>query len=434
VDVFLLRAVRVVVRADSDPARQALFRNLKQASLPVRLVVSLHDLLSGTIGATLLVACYGLGFFLSIAPPLNRRARFLLIARHANARRHVARVAAWIGEQECGWVGTRAWPLGRGGLAVRRAGRVLDIIRRIDRRHGFLVSSRVAALVAWYSRGRSIIAAGKPEAVIVSSNSNPEEVGITSAARALRVPTVFIAHAYPTPFSPPLDFSLSILEGEGAVQAYCRKGPITGQVLLAGLDGESAPLDVSRMRRERPVIGLFTPKAIAWPTFKDIVDDCRNHCGSSRIVIRWHPSMLEPPRLGNIIDDLADIRETPRSATLEEVAAQCDWVVADENSGVHLPVLRLGIPTIPVKRLGLYPPTHSDLYGFVANRVVYPAVAAIREVQVDELAEFYSGGWTARFQRYDASYLRPSAITAEEVRRVIAGLSRPASPALELVN
>jgi hypothetical protein len=81
-------------------------------------------------------------------------------------------------------------------------------------------------------------------------------------------------------------------------------------------------------------------------------------------------------------------------------------VVADENSNVHLPVLKLGIPTVAVRGLGLYPPSRSDLYGFVAARIVFPAVVSIREVEPDALETFFSGCWPARFAQYDASYLR----------------------------
>ena len=37
---FLLRALRIVIRADSDPARQALFANLKETHLVVRVVLA----------------------------------------------------------------------------------------------------------------------------------------------------------------------------------------------------------------------------------------------------------------------------------------------------------------------------------------------------------------------------------------------------------
>ena len=104
------------------------------------------------------------------------------------------------------------------------------------------------------------------------------------------------------------------------------------------------------------------------------------------------------------------------------MAEQCDWVVADENSNVHLPVLQLGIPTVAVRGLGLYPESRSDLYGFIANKIVFPPVATIRDVEAAALAEFFSGCWPARFARYDASYLRSWGDVGSEVRCAILSL------------
>jgi hypothetical protein len=255
--------------------------------------------------------------------------------------------------------------------------------------------------------------------VLVSSDSNPEEVGFVGAARALAIPHVFVSHAYPTPYSPPLDFTLSILEGDAAVEAHRRKGRVRGAVLLAGIDGESAPMDVTRFRRPNPIIGVFTPKAISWPTLASVIDDCRRRFHAARIVIRWHPSMLEWPRLASMLDDVTGVVESPRGAPLVEIARACDWVVADENSNVHLPVLKLGIPTIAVKRLGLYSNTHTDLYGFMAAGIVFPSTERIGDVDPQALTAFFSDCWAARFREYDASYLRPTDLIGVEVRRAI---------------
>ena len=433
-DVFLLRAIRIVIRADSDPVRQALFANLRQSSLPARIVYGLHARLGDTWLSALLVSCYGVAFFLSVAPPRNRRARILTVARHANARRQVGRIAAWVGPDQCGWVNTSLrgllGPYGFSGLTFQRVVTAFRIVRRVDRAHGFLVSCRVASALAWYARANAILAAHTPEAVLVSSDSNPEELGFASAARARDIPTVFISHAYPTPLSPRLDFSLSILEGEAEVQARGRKGPIRGEVVFAGLEGDSAPIDVSRFERPDPVVGIFTPKAVSWPTLSAIISDCRQHLHARQIIIRWHPSMIETPRLGHVLADRSGIVESAPTEAVWEVARRCDWVIADENSGVHLPVLKLGIPTVAIKHLGLYPQSRSDLYGLAANEIVFPPVTSIREVRIDSLAAFFSGQWPARFQRYDAGYLRSEKVIGSDVRRAIWRLfEEPASKA-----
>ena len=431
-DVFLLRAIRIVIRADSDPVRQALFANLTQSSLPARLVYRFHERLANPSLAALLVSCYGAVFFLTIAPDRTPRPRVLIVARHANARRQVSRVASWVGRDQCGWLKTSLkgllGPFAFTGRTFHRVLTAFRIIRGVDTSHGFLVACRVAAAIAWYARTAAAVSAHKPDAVLVSSDSNPEELGFASAARARRIPTVFISHAYPTPLSPVLDFSLSILEGEAEVQARSRKGPIRGQVVFAGLEGDSAPLDVTRFERANPVVGIFTPKAVSWPTLAATISDCRQYLHARQIVIRWHPSMIEPPRLDHVLADLSGVVESSPSATVWEVAVQCDWVIADENSGVHLPVMKLGIPTVAIKHLGLYPDSRSDLYGFAASEIVFPPVDSICEVRTDNLARFFADDWPARFQKYDAAYRRPDSVIGDAVQGAILQLFETPTP------
>jgi hypothetical protein len=433
--ISLLRAVRTVVRADSDPARQVLFATLMHARWPVRVAHDVHGSMAGTWASALLVGCYGMAALLSIAPARNRTARVLAVARHANARRQVVRVASWIGNEDCASVRTGLKTLvrlaGVGGLALlfapRAMRRALRLVRACDRRYGFLESCRAIEAVAWYTRSMMMLTARRPGAVLVSGDSNPEEVGFIAAARSRGIAQVFVAHAYPTPFSPPLDFTLSILEGQQAVEARRLKGPITGAVLLAGMEGESARLDARRIERPNPVIGIFPPKAFSWTTLAAIVDDCRAHFHARQIVIRWHPSMLESPHLGHRIADRSGITECPGSAPFHEVARQCDWVIAAENSNVHLPLLKLGIPTVAVKGLGLYPRSRSDLYGFIEHGVVFPPVDSIRDVRADEVATFFSDCWITRFKEYDASYLLPPGAIENDVRRAIQELLATAS-------
>jgi hypothetical protein len=414
--------LRTIIRADSDPARQTLFARVVQSRPAAGFVYRLHRRLAGTVAAPILPSCYGLAAFLRILPPANPRARVLAVASHENAQQQVGRVISWVGPDACDWVrtGTSAAIASPARLRQvwRHAPRVLRVVRRLDARHGFLVSCRGAAALAWYAGATAILKSHRPGAVLVSSDANPEEAGILGAARALGVPRVFVSHAYPTPFSPPLDFTLSILEGDAAVDAHRAKGPIGGRILLAGIEGHSAPLDAGRFERTAPVVGVFPPKAFSWPTFVSIIEDCRQHVRARQIVVRWHPSMLEPPRLHQVLSDLSGIVESDRAATLPEVAQRCDWVVAGENSNVHLPVQKLGVPTVVVKGLGLYTHDRSDLFGFVANGIVFPPLASLRDLRTDALRAFFAD-WPQRFARYDASYLRARHDIGGEVRHAI---------------
>src|SRR6185503_18005142 len=142
---------------------------------------------------------------------------------------------------------------------------------------------------AWISRvvprgsGNGVVRPRGSHPVGASAPRGPRLERLASRGAGIRcggaraIPSVFISHAYPTPLSPPLDFNLSILEGNAAVDARRQKGPVKGDVLLAGLEGESAPIDPRRFERPEPAIGIFPPKVLSWPTFAAIVDDCRRH-------------------------------------------------------------------------------------------------------------------------------------------------------------
>src|SRR5947209_2069325 len=95
----LLNAVRAVVRADSDPVRQALFSALKETSGMVRATCWLHNRLDRIETSSLLVSAYGVKSWLAMCTGRNERSRLLAIAIHANARRRVADIARIFGEQ-----------------------------------------------------------------------------------------------------------------------------------------------------------------------------------------------------------------------------------------------------------------------------------------------------------------------------------------------
>ena len=422
----LLTAVRTTVTADSDPIRRALFERLRKTSRPVRAAAWLHQRFGRGAASSLVVAMYGIKSWLTLSRDPGPSGHLVAVAVHANARRRIAQVAHAYGAQHVSHLRTGTPALSRpAGFSTRAARNAFRLVRRINARHSFLVSCRVASLLGCYLRSTQLLAGQRPLGVLVSSDSNPEEVGLAAAARSLSLPTIFAPHAHTTSVSPRLHFSLSILESQAALDAYVRKGPVTGAVFIAGVDGISRPMDPARLRRPEPAIGFFAPKVVAWPEFARMIDDCREHFRARHIVIRWHPSMIDRPRLATVLTDASHIVETPATSSLMEVTDMCDWVVADAASNVHVQVLKLGVPTVAVSGIGFLPGEHADMYGFVANRLVFPPVPRLRALAIDDVERFYGAEWSARFQRYDASYMRPEpasdAQLADAIRAALAG-------------
>lgn len=425
-DVSVLRPVRTIVRADSDPVREALFQNVVATNLVARMAVRCHRLLGRSWASGWLVSMYGLKSFAALSSSAGPNPVALSVAVHANAARHVRRLAK-LSPLEVVEIQTRVADSAVTEIAQRLVTlllsedgrRALRLIQRVNRQHSFLVACRVASTLACYARFTAILRSSHCRAVLVSSDSNPEEVALCSAARRAGVPTVFVSHAYTTSVSPPLDFSLAILEGEASQVAHAKKGTPRGRVLLAGVEGTSRAMDSSRLLKPHPSVGIFAPKAIEWPVFRALIEDCRRRFGAREILIRWHPSMLEQPDVKRVLADASGIIETPRRSALEEVATRCDWVVADVDSNVHLPTLKLGVPTVSVKDFGIMRDGQSDIYGFVRDRVIYPAVASLSAMAVEHVVAFYSGDWEERFRRYDAGYMRVPSEIDDEVREAL---------------
>jgi hypothetical protein len=431
VRVALLRAVRIIIRTDADPRRQVLFARLTRERLAARVAVWLHARLGSGRAATLLVSTYGLRAFAMLQVPLQPGVRLLTVAVHPNAKHQVNRVAAWSAP---GTSSSAVWKAGAvlrfatlraiGGMLADRRGLAvsLRIIGRCNRQHGFLVACRVASTIACYVRAHTILER-QPLTVVVSSDNNPEELGFIAAAQVRGRPTVFIAHAHPGPLNPPLDFTLSLLEGSAALDARRSKGPVRGRVVLIGLEGDSHPMNTAGLQCAAPTVGLFPPKGVAWGKLARVIADCRHELGARAILIRWHPNSLDRDRLAEVLEDRSGVIETTGLESLADVARRCDFVIADPNSNVHLPVWKAGVPTIPLTGLGEDTGPDTDMYGFARSGMMPAPVHAIADLDLERLRRFYDAGWADRMSRFDAAYLRDAQTLETEARVALAAVA-----------
>lgn len=426
--IQLLKTIREVIQADSDPVRQALFDHLRRSNRIVRFVYGTHRILGGSFLSAALVFLFGVKSYATADTSLDEPHLPLIIAIHKNARQQTRKIASWLEPNQVACLQldlagvlrrSTLLRLAKGCFRIGDWRRVYRLVDRLNRRYDFLVSCRTASAIFCYVRAIEILKQHESSGVIVSSDSNPEPLAFTRAAEAIEIPTIFMSHAYPTPVSPPLRFTLSILEGQAALQQYQLKGPVQGDVIFCGAEGASKTMEAHRLLNKRPVIGIFASKVVCWPQFIRLVEDCRNHFNPSKILIRWHPNMLGRSELSSKLSDTNNVVETASSLSLQDVTRECDWVITDENSNVNLGVLKTGVPVLPMKEFSVLPESRADLYGFVKSSILPKPVKNVREVSLEQLAEFYSDDWTQRFGSYDASYFQPAEELSIQARDAI---------------
>lgn len=412
----LLKALRAAIHADSSPTRQDIFNTLRQKNALINFVISTHKLLGKSYFSTAMVSIYGLKSLLFMYPDSsNHRPEIVSIASQKNARRRLAEIREIIGPSYIN-------DLNVGKSAVLRLDnlkyihenlfyqkkitKLFNVIHQINRRYDFLVSCRTTSVIGCYIRARRHLVSLRPHAVLFASDSNPEELGLIYSAQSLMTPTIFASHAYPTSLSLPLEYDLSILEGQAALEKYKEKSQPSGKAILAGLSGPSRPMNVSGLQKKEPVVGIFTPKTVNWPEFTKIINECHAVYNAQSVLIRWHPSLLERRPIKDLVTNPDRVIETSVKESAGGVAQVCDWVITDANSNVHLDVLKMGTPTISVEGMRPMREENSDIYGFVANGLIYPPVSSLAELDMQKVTVFYSGRWVDKFRYYDANYLR----------------------------
>jgi hypothetical protein len=426
----LLAALRVVARADSDPMRTVLFESLARRHARVRLVRWLtHRALRGRWPAALAVSAYAfLTARVCLVPP---RTPVWALPLFENDRVQIERVAAWIGAARVGRSGG-GWP--RAVAATRLLARALRngtawrfvrTSRRLCRRHEFLASCRTASALACAMVANDTLPRSGAKAVFVSSDYNAEAVGLVSSARSAGRATIFVSHAPPHRLSPPLDFTLAVLDGEAQLAVYRAKGPVRARVVFKGVSGAERPLDVEAFSRSHPRIGVFLPKEVDGTALRRVVREAQDRFAPARVLVRWHPNALTRPPLDRVLEDVAGVEALPAGAPLDEDARVCHWVLADRNSSVALSVLKAGVPVAMISGLAVFPEEEADLYGLARDKIVPPACVSLHELVPADLARFYDGDWRERFRRHDGRYGQPAGSAEREVAQAVLDLLGP---------
>lgn len=181
-----------------------------------------------------------------------------------------------------------------------------------------------------YEESLRVLKKSKPKAIIFSNDHSVEQRALLCAARELNIKTIYLQHASVSEYFPPLEFSLSLLEGEDALNKYKQIAPINGQVKLIGMPKFDQFLTHRVKIKKLKKIGIcFNPndqiedvKSVA-----DYLDDYLEE--EIKIMIRPHPA--DQRYLSVFNQELSDSKKEPVFGFLSRV----DSIIAGDSS-IHL--------------------------------------------------------------------------------------------------
>jgi hypothetical protein len=352
-------------KRDSSRFRKLLFARLQALNWRARLAhrAFLVPSLRPAVSAALVL--YSLRRFFQLRLELGDGD--ILVFHYPNEKRAVERALkasssiSYEGRGEVLWLAVRE-------LRAKKLAQWARVSMRLLRRNGFLVGARQTEFLALYGffTRRFESQAIRSRTFLSASESNPEVIAATLAAKKAGNRLVYVAHSA-------LERELGVffhdeIRVPGA--AYVNrvlphlKEPARSRVVVSEPNRPPSPelrLPPTQVR----TVGVACSIIVDPLRLESIVRQCLDAFPEARIVVRAHPNRSIETRSPHFPQD-ARVRVSERTAvTLAEEARDWDFAIAG-NSSAHLDLLGLGVPTIHMNIDGI----EGDLYDFIGSGLV----------------------------------------------------------------
>ena len=217
----------------------------------------------------------------------------------------------------------------------------------------------------------------KPAAIVFANDHNADARAMLLAAKAAGIKTAYIQHASVSPIFPPLEYDLSLLEGQDALDKYKLCGPITRRVELVGMPKADAFVQYRNYSKSISRIGIGCNLMDATEEIITLAATLAKDFPDTEVILRPHPRDTRNFRalLSDQNITLSDSRHQPTFDFLKEID-----VLLSGNSGIHLEAVLLNVWAIYYsmnRSENLY-----DYYGFIRKGMLDEAstYAALHEM------------------------------------------------------
>ncbi|QIX63051.1 hypothetical protein HER32_18480 [Hymenobacter sp. BT18] len=224
----------------------------------------------------------------------------------------------------------------------------------------------IFSAIGYYEVYRRALRHYRPKAVVFANDHNDDARALLLACRVEGIPTVYLQHASVSTNFPSLEFDLSLLEGQDALDKYRQCGPVRGAVELVGMPKADAFLAHRNRKSNIQQVGLACNLLDDLAAIAQVVAYLQQELPDLSVTLRPHPSdnrdftqlKRQHPQLR--ISDA-------RGQTVFEFLAQHDALIAADTS-THLEATLLNLASIYF-RMGS-PASFDDYYGYVAHGLI----------------------------------------------------------------
>lgn len=409
----LFRALKVVIKKDSNYHRNHTFNELKSRTLKIQIVEFVFNYFPFL--RTFLVHLYGIKSYIEFKVPKAKKG-ILAIYCYENEKRQMDYLSSLLPKDQITIIKSQkfSFPLILNSLEILFHRKTHSISKMIVKRYGLLVSLRALSTLYHYANFKRSLAQNSYKGVLVSSDTNPYSMGITWSAKSLGIKTLYINHGHIPEGPPRLFFDYSFLDGPGLKAVYDRSGEALGKVIYKGSEGQYRSLNLEGLNKKGPKIGIFLSLITDWDKIFKLTEEIKEKFKPSILILRLHPNKVI--RNNPMVDKIKSrplIKVSYAETCATDDLRECDFVIVG-NASVHLTSLKFGVPTIHVRDID---DVEHDFYLFIKNRI-HPFYEKVEDINLEEVQNFYKGDWEERFSYFDSNYKKSPLESEQNIKQV----------------
>lgn len=214
-----------------------------------------------------------------------------------------------------------------------------------------------------YEESYRVLKKHKPKKIVFSNDHIPIQIALKMAAHDLGIETYYFQHAAITNAFPQLDFFVSFLDGQDALEKYSNIGKIKGKFELIGSLKARTNSVVRNSNKRVRSIGIAINKNNDISDLFHIIEKIRENLPYISIVIRNHPADKRIIRLNSSNYSISN----PINENVFDFLSRIDLLIAT-NSSIHLEAVLLNVVSVYYKISDF---NYHDPLGFVRNGLVY---------------------------------------------------------------
>ena len=219
--------------------------------------------------------------------------------------------------------------------------------------------------VGQYEASRYFIQKHQPAYIVFANDHTVFPRAMLLAAKSLGVPTIYVQHASVTPYFPPLDFDLSLLEGQATLDQYAQNGAVQGEVRFIGMPKFDPYASLRNKQTRVKRVGICCNKLDKTADVEALVAYLVAQLPELAFTFRPHPA---DERTFSMPEGVLYSTEAEK---VFDFLQQQDLIVAG-NTSTHLEAVLLNVVSVYYE-FSVYNEDISDMYGYCKNGLVEQA-------------------------------------------------------------